>query len=141
MKLLVNRDKTMGTHYSRGLCETTDIHNLRREFPEVKAFFDTIYTTDMRRMHLFLKDNRKRFRARFGPPVFHFKGEFDLHCWPIVVQEKKHVVRLLVMTGAGKGSCYEAFPRQRFWSASLLVKFLDHLSRMRSKKRVGDFKE
>lgn len=48
-------------------------------------------------------DNRERFHKIFGKPDFHYRGEFDFHCWSLDFQENNYII----LTAKGKGTCYE----------------------------------
>lgn len=89
----------------------------------------TRIVTDGRLLQRAVGDNRKRFLKKFGKPAFHYQGEFDFHCWPLLITEKGRQSTLLVMTAAGKGTCYEYLSGEQ--DEQLVVKFLKMIARMR----------
>jgi len=48
-------------------------------------------------------DNREVFLKVFGSPEFHFRGEFDFHCWTKEFEGKTYII----LTAKTKGTCYE----------------------------------
>ena len=127
MKIRVLRN-IKGRDYSSGNLVTNPIQNsLYNDLDSdlAKWWFAMINHQDLN----MLADNRKRFSKLFGSPVFHFRSEFDYHCWPIRVREGKRYIDVLLLTAARKGTCYEFIGHRRSnANNSLSVKFLQYLA-------------
>ena len=93
-KVLSARIKDYGTKF-----HTTSINN----FDRVNRWLLKIWDEDFGRNIRLHGDNREVFRKIFGKPSFHFRSEFDFHCWLLKLGRKQ----MLVLTAKGKGTSYE----------------------------------
>jgi hypothetical protein len=84
---------------------------------------------------LILDDNREAFAEILGKPSFRFRGECLFHCWLVDLGD----ARVLVLTAAGKGTCYEAVRKWRGkklrMDKDLIIRFLKHLRAELKKRR------
>ena len=86
---------------------------------------------DFRKLHAMYRDNRQVFLREFGKPRFHFRSEFDYHCWPVKISEKDREVSILLMTARAKGTCIEVIVTKEPPDEELLIKFLSRLSKLK----------
>jgi len=101
-----------------------------------KAYMMYVSTLSHGNMHILHRDNRKVMAQRFGKAQFHFRSEFDFHCWLIHFGHNDYVV----LTAGRKGTCIEIVKKVPTFSLSDNPEFIQFSDWLIEKLKGSDRK-
>lgn len=137
--------KTLSAKYSAGDFDGEPLDNLKEVREWRNKHYDIVRSLPkeegfkiLSRETQLYQDNRANLLRIFGNPDFTWTGEFRFNCYCLELNDdSQYGIRVLVLTAAGKGTCYELIQEEGVPKRKdLAVTFLEEMINILNEKNI-----